>query len=71
MTQATAEPLIYTSKGNVPAASLTLETAWDVQDSYIKIALRYRDASGELVREDAHVYCNTGMTGDGSVTSVG
>jgi hypothetical protein len=50
------EPLIYTSRGNLPISSLKLETAWDVTNDYIKFVERYRDAEGEVVRESAHVY---------------
>lgn len=62
------EPLIYTSKGNVPIASLTYETAWEVNDAFIKFVERYRDATGEVVKEGAHVYdrrgaCATGLIG--------
>ena len=64
-----SEPLIYTSKGNVPAASLTYETAWDVQDSYIKFVERYRDESGEVVKESAHVYDRHGVFGAGMANS--
>ena len=42
-------PLIWTTNGNVPADSLKLETAWDVQDTYIKLALRYTDANGKIL----------------------
>ncbi len=50
------DPLIFTSKGNVPVASLAYETAWDVNPDYVKFVERYRDASGEVVKESAHVY---------------
>jgi hypothetical protein len=43
------DPLIYTSKGNVPISSLTYQTAWDVQEGYIKFMERYLDSSGEVV----------------------
>ena len=58
-------PLIYTSKGNVPIDSLTYETAWDDQPDYTKFVERYRDASGEVVKESAHVYSLAGVTGEG------
>lgn len=61
-------PLIFTSKGNVPIASLTYETAWEINDAFIKFVERYRDATGEVVKEGAHVYdcrglCATGVIG--------
>jgi hypothetical protein len=64
------EPLIYTSKGNVPIASLTYETAWDVQDAYIKFVERYRDASGEVVKESAHVYDRQGVQAFGVAANI-
>ena len=50
------EPLIWTSKGNLPISALTYQTAWDVQPSYIKFVERYLDATGEVVKESAHVF---------------
>ena len=60
------EPLIYTSRGNLPVSSLRLETAWDINDAYIKFVERYRDEAGEVVRESAHVYSKMGMIGEGA-----
>ena len=51
-----SKPLIYTSKGNVPVSSLTYEHHWDNQADYIKFVEIYRDATGEVVKESAHVY---------------
>lgn len=59
------EPLIYTSKGNVPVAVLKYETAWDDQPHYIKFVERYRDESGEVVKESAHVYSKAGVFAEG------
>ena len=59
------EPLIYTVKGNLPVAALKLETEWDINPEYIKFVERYRDETGEVVRESAHVYSFMGVTGDG------
>lgn len=64
-------PLIYTSKGNVPVESLILETEWDVQESYIKFVERYRDSTGEVVKESAHVYSKLGLTGESAIASIG
>lgn len=55
-------PLIYTSRGNVPISDVTLETAWDVQETYIKFTERYRAADGEIVKESAHVYDRIGVS---------
>ena len=55
------EPLIYTSKGNVPVASLTLDVSWDITDNYIKCVERYTDAMGEVVKQSANVKLLKGM----------
>ena len=65
------EPLIWTTKGNVPESSLNLVPVWDVQDSYIKLALRYLDASGEVVKESCHVYDKTGVECAGVAANIG
>lgn len=49
------EPLIFTSKGNVPIASLKYEYVWEVNEDYIKFVERYFDSDGEVVKESAHV----------------
>lgn len=56
-----SEPLIYTSKGNLPISSLTYQTGWDITDTYIKFCERYLDEDGNVVKESAHVYDKTGL----------
>lgn len=63
------EPLIWTSKGNLPISTLTYQTAWDVQDAYIKFVERYLDAAGEVVKESAHVYDRLGVSGLGAAAT--
>jgi hypothetical protein len=65
------EPLIWTSKGNLSLASLTYQHAWDDQPTYIKFCERYLDATGEVVKESAHVYCKTGLTVAGETGGFG
>lgn len=66
------EPLIFTSKGNVPISTLTYETAWlDGRPQFVQFVERYRDASGEVVKESAHVYQLQGLATEivaGSIT---
>ena len=50
------EPLIHTTLGNVPVASLTHEVAWTVNDTIIHFTERYLAADGTVVRQDSHVY---------------
>jgi hypothetical protein len=65
------EPLIWTSKGNLPLASLTYQTAWDDQPTYIKFCERYLDSTGEIVKESAHVYDKRGLTTEAIAASFG
>lgn len=65
------EPLIYTSKGNVPVSSLTYETEWTVNDAFIQFVERHRDASGEVVKESAHVYDRVGISATAIAASLG
>ncbi len=61
----TEEPLIYTSKGNVPIASLKFEHKWeDTPDSMVYIE-EYRDETGEVVKRSAAVYLKRGMFAGG------
>lgn len=55
----TEEPLIYTSKGNLPVASLKYEAWWDRQPDFVKLIERYT-LDGEVVKESAHVLQLTG-----------
>ena len=55
-----SEPLIYTSKGNLPVDSLEYETKWEETDKYVKFTEVYRLA-GEVVKESAHIYVKKGI----------
>ena len=48
------EPLIWTSKGNLPLAVLKHETRWEQTDTYVKFIETHRFGD-EVVREAAHV----------------
>ncbi len=54
------EPLIYTSHGNLPIASLQYATRWEDAPDYIKFVEVYT-LDGEVVRESAHVYAKRGL----------
>lgn len=54
------EPLIHTSRGNLPIASLQYATRWEDAEDYIKFVERY-SLDGEVVRESAHVYAKRGL----------
>lgn len=49
------EPLIYTTKGNVPVSSLEARPEWEIGDSRIVFKDRYF-LNDELVKESQHVY---------------
>lgn len=48
------EPLIYTTHGNLPIASLALSTSWEDTPDYVKMTETYR-LGDEIVRESVHV----------------
>ena len=48
------EPLIYTTHGNLPIASLALSTSWEDTPDYVKMTETYR-LGEEIVRESVHV----------------
>lgn len=56
-------PLIWTTKGNVPADGLVYTTRWEVTDDYTKLVETY-SFEGEIVRESAHVLAHTGLTAE-------
>lgn len=58
----TEQPLIYTTKGNVPASSLDYATAWEVNDDYAKFTETHTLA-GEVVKQSVHVYDRKGAFG--------
>lgn len=53
-------PLIYTSKGNLPEASLRLEPVWLDTKDFTKLTLRYY-LGDEVVKESAHVLSKQGI----------
>lgn len=50
------EPLIYTTKGNVPVASLTYKHEWQDSSEAMRFIERYFDGAGAVVKESVHVY---------------
>lgn len=54
------EPLIYTTRGNLPTNSLVYAVRWEDTDDYIKLVETY-SLDGEVVRESAHVYAKRGL----------
>lgn len=60
------EPLIYTSKGNLPISSLTYKHEWFEDDVAITFAEEYR-LDGELVKRSAHSRLKKGL--DATITN--
>lgn len=54
------EPLVWTTKGNLPQSSLTYATRWEVTDDYVKFIEQHR-LGDEVVRESCHVLAKKSM----------
>lgn len=54
------EPLIYTSKGNLPIASLDYKHEWSEDDDAITFTEEYR-LNGELVKRSTHARLKKGL----------
>lgn len=48
------EPLIWTTKGNLPISILAASVTWVVTPEFVKMTETYR-LDGEVVKESAHV----------------
>lgn len=62
------EPLVWTSKGNLPVAMLDYRVRWEQTDAYVKLVETY-SLDGVVVRESAHALAREGldMTGQQAV----
>ena len=54
-------PYIYTSRGNVPEASLTYTGEWKVGEDLIIFTQMWHDTTGELVKNNVHMYALKGI----------
>lgn len=59
-------PLIWTKNGNVPIASLGYEESWQITDEIIILTEVWRDETGELVKNNVHIYAKKGLPSLGS-----
>ena len=59
------EPLIYTSKGNLPLASLRYDPEWRELPSQVQFIERYW-LGDELVKENTHIKLLSGVAAEGS-----
>ena len=62
-------PLIYTSKGNVPAAALTYETSWSDDANNTTFTETYL-LEGEVVKRSVHVMTKKGLLAESLVSSI-
>lgn len=54
------EPLIYTSKGNLPISSLVYTHRWEEDDVAISFIEEYR-LDGEVVKRNSHARLKQGL----------
>lgn len=54
------EPLIFTTKGNLPISALEYSHKWENLDTCIKFSETYM-LNGEVVKQSAHVLMKTGL----------
>lgn len=64
------EPLIWTSKGNLPIASLTYRQQWTINEDEIIFAEEYL-LGDELVKRSAHVYKKKGVAAQSAIGKIG
>jgi hypothetical protein len=62
-------PLIYTSKGNLPVASLAYEPKWEQGEDFIKFSETWT-LDGEIVKQNAHIYKLTGFFSEAVAQSI-
>lgn len=51
------DPLIYTSKGNLPESSLVYDKSWEISSQQIVFSDWYT-LNGEVVKKNVHIYSN-------------
>lgn len=56
MPDADDTPLIHTTRGNLPVASLQHAVEWRIASDLIQLTETYRDADGVVVRQDVHLH---------------
>ena len=60
------EPLIYTSKGNVPVDSLTYKKDWKVDENFVTFREFWYDTDGNLVKNNVHMFALQGLVMGGA-----
>lgn len=64
------EPLIHTSKGNLPVDSLEYSTRWEDSTECTTFIETYL-LNGEVVKQSVHVMGKRGFLADGQAGSIG
>ena len=64
-----SEPLIWTSKGNIPMAGLVHQVAWDITPEQILFVESYL-LDGEVVKQSSHVHILTGAQAIGEAANL-
>lgn len=59
------EPLIATTKGNIPLRSVQQVVEWDINDERILFVEKYL-LDGEVVKQSSHVRMLTGVAMEGT-----
>lgn len=54
------EPLVYTTKGNLPISTLEYFHGWEDTEDYTKFIQGYK-LNGEVVKQEAHVRMKKGQ----------
>ena len=65
-----SEPLIFTTKGNLPLSSLTHEVEWRIAEKVIVFVERYL-LGDEVVKESSHVKLLDGVAMSADVGKIG
>jgi hypothetical protein len=63
------EPLIYTSKGNLPVASLEYSYAWDDRPDAVVFSETYK-LDGEVVKHAVHVRSKVGVAAEATASNL-
>ena len=63
------EPLIYTTKGNVPLASLQYSNTWENRPDAVVFSETYT-LDGEVVKRSVHAYSKRGLAAEADAGSI-
>ena len=66
----TDEPLIWTSRGNLPISSLTYRHEWINNENETTLVEEYR-LGDEIVKRSVHVYLKKGVSAQSAIGKIG